>query len=92
MALLHLLVAAGFRKLVVCHLDHGLRGRAAAEDSKFVRRVAGKLGLECEVGRAEVRARMAACGESLETAARNARHGFFGECARKYRCRRILLA
>ena len=92
MALLHLLVAAGFRKLVVCHLDHGLRGRAAAEDAKFVRRVAGKLGLECEVGRAEVRARMAERGESLETAARNARHGFFGECARKYRCRRILLA
>jgi tRNA(Ile)-lysidine synthase len=92
MALLHLLVAAGFRKLVVCHLDHGLRGRASAEDARFVRRVAGKLGLECEVGRAEVRARMAARGESLETAARNARHEFFGECARKHRCRRVLLA
>ena len=92
MALLHLLVAAGFRKLVVCHLDHGLRGRASAEDARFVRRVAGKLALECESGRAQVAARMKACGESLETAARNARHEFFGECARKYRCRRVLLA
>ena len=93
MALLHLLVAAGFRKLVVCHLDHGLRGRAAAEeDARFVRRVAGQLGLECEIGRADVAARMAARGESLETAARNARHAFFSECARKHRCRRILLA
>ncbi len=92
MALLHWLVAAGFRKLVVCHLNHGLRGRAAAEDARFVRRAAGNLGLECEIGRAAVRARMAARGESLETAARNARHEFFAECARKHRCRRILLA
>lgn len=92
MALLHLLAAAGFLNLVVCHLDHGLRGRAATEDAEFVRRVAGNLGLECEVGRGEVRARMAERGESLETAARNARHDFFGECVRKYGCRRILLA
>lgn len=91
-ALLHLLVAEGFRKLVVCHLDHGLRGRASTEDAKFVRRLAGKLGLECEIARADVKARMAECGESMETAARNARHGFFGECARKHRCCRILLA
>jgi tRNA(Ile)-lysidine synthase len=28
----------------------------------------------------------------METAARNLRHGFFGECVRKYRCSRILLA
>lgn len=91
-ALLHLLVAAGFRKLVVCHLDHGLRGRASTEDAKFVRRLAGKLGLECESGRADVAARMKARGESLETAARNARHAFFGECAGKHRCRRVLLA
>ncbi len=91
-ALLHLLVAAGFRNLVVCHLDHGLRGRASTEDAKFVRRLAEKLGLACEVGRADVKARMARCGESMETAARNARHDFFADCARKHRCRRVLLA
>src|SRR5438477_8863524 len=27
-ALLHLLVARGYKKLIVCHLDHGLRGAA----------------------------------------------------------------
>jgi len=91
-ALLHLLVAEGFRNLVVCHLDHGLRGRASAEDAKFVRCLAGKLGLECEIGRADVRTRMEERGESMETAARNARHAFFSECARKHRCHRILLA
>jgi tRNA(Ile)-lysidine synthase len=91
-ALLHLLVAAGFQNLVVCHLDHRLRGRASTEDARFVRRLAEKLGLPCVLGHSDVRARMNECGESMETAARNARHGFFADCARKYRCRRILLA
>ena len=47
-ALLHLLVAAGFSNLVVCHLDHGLRGRASTEDAKFVKRLAAKLGVDAE--------------------------------------------
>ena len=91
-ALLHLLVAEGFRKLVVCHLDHGLRGRASTEDAKFVRRLAEELGLECEVARADVHQRMAERGESMETAARHARHEFFGKCVRKWRCSRLILA
>ena len=91
-ALLHLLVEAGFRKLVVCHLDHRLRGRESTEDARFVRRLAEKLGLECEIGRIDVRQRMKEHSESLETAARNARHGFFAQCAVKFRCRRVLLA
>jgi tRNA(Ile)-lysidine synthase len=91
-ALLHLLIGEGFRNLIVCHLDHGLRGRASTEDAKFVRSLAGKLTVECEIARADVRGRMAARGESLETAARNARLEFFGDCARKFRCPRILLA
>ena len=91
-ALLHLLVEAGFRSLVVCHLDHRLRGRSSTEDARFVRRLAAKLGLKCETGQMDVRERMRDQGESMETAARNARHEFFGECAVKYRCRKILLA
>ena len=91
-ALLHLLVAGGFRNLIVCHLDHRLRGRVSTEDARFVRRLAGKLGLGCEVGRIDVGERMRETRESMETAARNARHGFFAQCAEKYRCRRILLA
>ena len=91
-ALLHLLLEAGFRNLVVCHLDHGLRGRASTEDAKFVTRLAAKLTVECVVNQADVRGRMAARGESLETAARHARLEFFAECAVKFRCRRVLLA
>ena len=44
-ALLHLLVHGGLRQLVVCHLDHRLRGRASTEDARFVQRLAGSLGL-----------------------------------------------
>lgn len=90
-ALLHLLVAEGFGNLVVCHLDHALRGRASTEDAKFVKRLAEKHGLKCEIARADVRSRMEN-GESMETAARNTRHAFFATCAAKYRCPRIVLA
>ncbi len=92
MTLLHLLVQGGFTHLIVCHLDHRLRGRASSEDARFVARLAGQLGLACEIGRMDVRGRMAERGESLETAARNARHEFFAHCAVKQRCRRLLLA
>jgi tRNA(Ile)-lysidine synthase len=91
-ALLHLLAGAGLRNLVVCHLDHRLRGRASTEDARFVDRLAGKLGLRCEIGRADVRVMMAETGESMETAARRARHEFFASCAREFRCERVFLA
>jgi len=91
-ALLHLLAELGFSNLVVCHLDHRLRGRASTGDAQFVQRLADRLELKCEIGRVDVRERMVQRGESMETAARNARHEFFVECARKYRCRGVLLA
>jgi tRNA(Ile)-lysidine synthase len=91
-ALLHLLAASGFRNLVVCHLDHRLRGRASTADARFVSKLAESLGYECEAGRCDVRARMKKAAESMETAARNARHEFFAECAKKHGCPRILLA
>jgi tRNA(Ile)-lysidine synthase len=91
-ALLHLLVESGFRNLVVCHLDHRLRGRASTADARLVSKLAKKLGCECEIGRCDVRSRMKEAGESMETSARKARHEFFAECAKKRRCPRILLA
>lgn len=91
-ALLCLLHEAGFRNLIVCHLNHGLRGRESAADARFVSKLAARLGYSCEMGKADVRERMMACSESMETAARAARHGFFARCAKTHRCRRILLA
>lgn len=91
-ALLHLLLDNGFRNLVVCHLDHRLRGRVSTADAHFVKRLAEKLRLPCEIGRIDVSKLMAARGESMETAARNARHAFLARCTVKHRCRRVLLA
>lgn len=91
-ALLHLLVDAGFENLTVCHLNHRLRGAASTKDARFVADLAKRLDLPCEIGRADVRARMKANRESMETAARNARHEFFARCSEKYGCKRVLLA
>jgi len=92
MAMLHLLLDAGFGDLVVCHLDHGLRGKESDGDARFVKRVGEKMGCAVEVGRVDLKALSGASGESLETAGRNARHVFFEECSRKHRCKRLLLA
>lgn len=91
-ALLHLLQREGFQRLVVCHLNHGLRRGAASADARFVERLAERLGCEFRGGREDVGqcAEMWAC--SVETAGRRARHAFFAECGRKTRCRRLLLA
>jgi len=91
-ALLHLLVQAGWRNLVVCHLDHRLRGRASTADGQFVRKLATSLGLPCETQRVEVARLARERGESLETAARWARHEFFATCAKKHHCWRVILA
>ncbi len=90
-ALLHLLVQAGFSRLVVCHLDHRLRGRASTGDARFVHDLAASLGLPFESQRVEVAGLAQARGESLETAARWARHEFFAVCAKQHRCRRVIL-
>lgn len=92
MALLHLLKEEGFTNLVVCHLDHGLRGKESTGDARFVEMVAGGMGFGMELGKVDVRELMAESGESLETAARRARHDFFGECGKRNRCGRLLLA
>ena len=42
-ALLHWLASQGYRRLIVCHLDHRLRGRSAAADARFVKRLADDL-------------------------------------------------
>lgn len=91
-ALLHCLVAEGFGNLVVCHLNHGLRGRASTEDARFVGRLAQRLKVDFELGKADVALRMAVRGESLETSARHARHDFFGDCVRKHGGAQVLLA
>jgi len=91
-ALLHALKRLGFRNLVVCHLDHGLRGKLSRADAKFVSKQAALLGFEVESARARTKEFAKATGRSLETAARDLRRAFFLECSKRRRCRRLLLA
>ncbi|MEY2520849.1 MAG: tRNA(Ile)-lysidine synthase [Verrucomicrobiota bacterium] len=91
-ALLHWLLSLGYRKLIVCHLDHRLRGRASRSDAAFVQRLARQHKLECEIGSEDVRAMAARTRQSIETAGRTARYEFFAGIARRRRCRAIFLA
>ncbi len=91
-ALLHALVEHGFRRLVVCHLDHGLRGNAGRADARFAASMAAKYDLPFELGRVSVPALVRAGKQSIETAARDARFAFFAGVAARRRCRQVLLA
>lgn len=90
--MLHWLISQGHTQLIVCHLNHALRGRESGQDAVFVRRLAKRLGLVCEIRRADA----AEYGEkhrmSVETAGRILRHAFFGEMAVKHGARVIYLA
>lgn len=90
-ALLHLLLARGYRKLVVCHLDHRLRGRASTADARFVERLAKAHALAFESKRIDVRRLAGETRQSLETAGRAARLEFFAGVARRRRCRVVFL-
>jgi len=39
-ALLHWLIETGYKKLVICHLNHQLRGRSSEADARFVEKLA----------------------------------------------------
>ena len=91
-ALLHLLVDLGYNKLVVCHLNHQLRGRESRRDARFVEKIARDLRLDSEIGSTDVSALARRSKLSIETAARFARFAFFVEAARRRRCSRIFLA
>jgi len=91
-ALLNLMVDLGYKKLVVCHLNHQLRGAPSRDDARFVEKVARNLRLDCEIGSTDVGALAKRSKLSIETAARFARLAFFVEVARRRRCSRMFLA
>ena len=91
-ALLHWLVELGYRKLIVCHLDHLLRGRSSHADARFVEKLAEKYHVGFDLGLANVRALAKRKKISIETAARDARYAFFIRIAHRRRCGTILLA
>jgi tRNA(Ile)-lysidine synthase len=90
-ALLHQLLALGFKNLIVCHLDHALRAESA-DDARFVADLAALHGLEAVIGRQDIAARATRRRQSRETAGREARYGLFAQTARNRECPRLFLA
>jgi tRNA(Ile)-lysidine synthase len=89
-ALLHFLVARNYR-LIVCHLDHGLR-RSSRADARFVENLAVGFGYRFLSERISIREQTKRTGQSIETAGREVRFDFFARCATKVKCRRLVLA
>jgi len=90
-ALLHWLVECGCNKLIVCHLNHRLRGRSSRADAIFVQQLAAKYDVDLALGAIDVRALAVRTKQSIETAARDARYKFFAQVAKRRRCRTIFL-
>lgn len=91
-ALLHALLASGFRKLTLLHLNHSLRGPAATADAAFVKRLATRHDLPLISAKASVPTLARTAKLSIETAARQARYTFFAQAARQTRCHTLVLA
>lgn len=70
------------KKIVVCNLDHGLRGAESKEDSAFVKKLSEGLGLEFIHKKIDLK-KIARKGISTEEAAREERYKFFKEAADK---------
>src|SRR5262249_26503323 len=86
------LVNLGYKKLIVCHLNHQLRGQSSDGDARFVEKLAEKYQLDFELGSANIRALAKKKKLSIETAARDARYSFFSKIAKRRRRRTIFLA
>jgi tRNA(Ile)-lysidine synthase len=88
--LLHWLVEKGYRDLIVCHVDHGLRPESGM-DAAFTQEQAIKLGLKAITRFADAGAVAAARNLSLEAAAREARYAAFAGIAAESHIFRLFL-
>jgi tRNA(Ile)-lysidine synthase len=79
-------------RLVVAHLDHGLRGEAGRADALWVAELGRRLGYECRLGRVAVGQRGGVGAGNLEQAARRARYEFLGGVAQECGARVVLTA
>ena len=85
--LLQILLDAGFSQLVICHLDHRLRGDESQRETEFIRRLARRLRLS--IFQEPVKEWPQKL--SLETAARQARQHFFARAAKKFGTNHVFL-
>lgn len=77
-------------RIVIVHLNHGLRGRSSDSDEKFVKGIANNLGLDFLSKRIKwpnLKSRL-----PNEERLRKARYDFFFDVAKKYKINKIALA
>src|SRR3972149_768595 len=77
--------------LIVCHLNHNLRGKESERDFRFVKRMAGNLNLPFEGKKLFVKEVKSRRGESLQQWARGKRLKFLKDAAKKHGAKKIAL-
>lgn len=85
------LLEAGVRDLLVVHVDHQLRGSESSKDAAFVAQLAAQYELPIHSVSVDVAAKMAADGQGMELAAREARWQVYAEASQHYGCSGVLL-
>lgn len=90
--LLHFLLLQGYRKLIVCHLNHQLRGAESDGDARFARDLAEAHGLPYEEATVDIIAQATRTKASMETAGRDARRAFFEKAAARQGSHNVFLA
>jgi tRNA(Ile)-lysidine synthase len=85
--LLQILLDAGFTNLVICHLDHRLRGSDSERENRLIRRLASRLKLPL----VQEQVQGWPPKLSLETAARQARQQFFARAAKQFGAAHVFL-
>lgn len=73
--------------IIIAHVNHGIRGKAADADEKFVRQLAKSYGLKCEVKRVKLAGKT-----HQEEIGRKVRREFFEKLCSKYKAKWILTA
>ncbi len=79
-------------KVLVAHLNHKLRAKAADGDEKFVRNLCEKMKIPFVCRSADTKEFAKTYGLSLEDAARRLRHEFFFDICREYKIGKVVLA
>lgn len=64
-------------KLIAAHVNHGLRGKSADRDEKFVADYCDSNGIECHILKADVAAEAKENGMGFEECGRKVRYNFF---------------
>ncbi|MDF2377832.1 MAG: tRNA lysidine(34) synthetase TilS [Verrucomicrobiales bacterium] len=92
MVLLHFLHRVGYGSLVICHVNHQLRGDDSRRDADFVSEAASVLGLECERVEVDVAGHAASEKCSIERAARELRYQALARIFDQRECRGVVTA